>query len=166
VAVKVTGHFDLLTPILAVFFGGTNLAFSSTATADIVETPFTAGSTPTSAPSSAPPTAQPTVTPIPTPSGIPASTPSPTPPVCALPIANFTWAQLPGKDVSFTSTSTPTSGTCAITFWRWEFGDQTTSAGNPPTTVHTYPKNNTNYWVTLTVTNPAGVRSITIQVTS
>ncbi len=38
VTIKVTGHFELLTPILAAFFGGTNIAFSSSASADIVAT--------------------------------------------------------------------------------------------------------------------------------
>jgi PKD repeat protein len=68
--------------------------------------------------------------------------------------------------VVFTSTSTPTSGTCQITFWRWEYGDGTTDAGNLPTTSHTYPAQGTSYQVTLTVTNPAGVASIIATVTT
>jgi PKD repeat protein len=70
--------------------------------------------------------------------------------------------------MQFTSTSTPTSGPCAITFWRWEFGDGTTDAGNLPTTSHDYnPSGATNgetYLVTLTVTNPGGSTSISIVV--
>lgn len=172
VTIKVTGHFQLLTPILAVFFGGTNVAFSSTASADMIQTPYTgtgvgSSSAPSNAPTAAPTaTVLPTVTPFPTPSGIAAATPTPSPPVCSLPVASFTWTQENGKDVRFTSASTPASGTCAITFWRWEFGDNTTSAGNPPTIVHTYPKNNEPYLATLTVTNPAGIRSVSIWVTS
>lgn len=164
VTVKVTGHFNLLTPILAVFFGGTNLAFSSTAAADVVQTPFTAGSTPTAAPTATPvptPTVLPTVTPFPTPSGPPAATPTPSAPTCAFPVANFTFSQQnKNKPVDFVSTSTPTSGNCQILFWRWDFGDNTTSAGNPPTISHDYNCEGCTYTVTLTVTNARGPISI------
>jgi PKD repeat protein len=39
VSVTVTGHFRLITPLLAVFFGGQNTTFSSTASAQLLATP-------------------------------------------------------------------------------------------------------------------------------
>ena len=169
VTVKVTGHFDLLTPILAVFFGGTNLAFSSTASADIVQTPFT-GPVSTAGPTVAPtPTVLPTVTPFPTPSGIVVPSPTPSAPTCSPPVANFTFSQARKQDpVVFTSTSTPISGSCQILFWRWDFGDNTTSAGNPPTTNHDYGNQNRGhtFTVTLTVTNAYGPVSMSKLVTT
>jgi Flp pilus assembly protein TadG len=163
VTVKVTGHFELLTPILAVFFGGTDVAFSSTASADIVHTPFTGtGTGSSSAPTVAPtPTVLPTVTPFPTPSGVPVATPTPSAPTCSPPVANFTFSQQnKNKPVDFVSTSTPTSGSCQILFWRWDFGDNTTSAGNPPTISHDYNCQGCTFTVTLTVTNAYGPVSI------
>ena len=77
--------------------------------------------------------------------------------MCALPVANFGYTQQnKNRPVVLTSTSTPTTGTCAITFWRWEFGDLTTDAGNLPSVSHTYPAESASYLVTLTVTNPGG----------
>ncbi len=164
VTVKVTGHFDLLTPILAVFFGGTNLAFSSTASADIVQTPFTgpvstAGPTAPVAPTQ---TVLPTVTPFPTPSGIVVASPTPSAPDVLAPGRQLlVLAAEAGPGPSFTSTSTPTSGSCQILFWRWDFGDNTTSAGNPPTTSHELRlRSGRTYTVTLTVTNARGPVSI------
>lgn len=159
VTVSVTGHFDLLTPLLSVFFGGTNITLTSVASADIVETPF-AGVSSSAAPSgSVDPTATvlPTVTPFPTPSGIVEPTPSPTPPACSYPVPGFTFSQQnKNRPVDFTSTSTPTSGDCQILFWRWEFGDGTTSAGNPPIVSHDYGCKGCTFTVTLTVTNARG----------
>ena len=169
VTVKVTGHFELLTPILAVFFGGTDIAFSSTASADIIQTPFT-GLSASSAPTAAPtPTVLPTVTPFPTPSGIVEASPTPSAPTCSPPVADFTFSQARKQDpVVFTSTSTPTSGSCQILFWRWEFGDNTTSAGNPPTISHDYGNQarGDTFTVTLTVTNAYGPVSISKSVTT
>ena len=171
VTIRVTGHFQLLTPILAVFFGGTNVAFSSTASADLIQTPYAgtgvgSSSAPTAAPTA---TVLPTVTPFPTPSGIVASTPTPSAPTCSPPVANFTFSQARKQDpVVFTSTSTPTSGSCQILFWRWEFGDNTTSAGNPPTISHDYGNQGRGrtFTVTLTVTNAYGPVSISKSVTT
>jgi hypothetical protein len=172
VSIKVTGHFSLLTPILSVFFGGTNIGFSSTAAADIVATTG-AGVTATVPPA---PTPSPTATPIPTPSPIATIPPVPTIPpasaaptpvptsACNLPSANFGWNQVnKNKPVDFTSASSPTTGTCAITFYRWEYGapDNGVDAGNLPTTSHTFALQSKTYNVTLTVTNPAGTSSIT-----
>ena len=171
VTIKVTGHFTLLTPILAGFFGGTNVQFSSSASADIVMT-ASAGAGPgvTAAPTAAP-TATPEVTPspIPTASQIvtipPAPTASATPsaPTCNLASADFSWTQQnKTKPVVFTSSSLPTSGSCAITFYRWEYGapDNTTDAGLISTASHTFAIQNRDYIVTLTVTNPRGTTAI------
>jgi PKD repeat protein len=105
------------------------------------------------------------VTPTPTPT--PAPTPTPTPISCALPLANFTFTQQNrNRPVVFTSTSTPTTGPCAITYWRWDYGDGTTDAGNFPTASHAFPQQGTTYNVTLTVTNPAGVTFLIQPVTT
>jgi Flp pilus assembly protein TadG len=158
VTVTVTGHFDLLTPILAVFFGGTNITFTSVAAADMVDTASAAAGLPTPVPTA---TVVPTETPIPTPSGGPTAAPTlaPTPsaPTCSPPVASFTYSQQNrNRPVEFVSTSTPTSGTCAITFWRWEYGDGATDAGDFETASHTYACKGCSYTVVLTVTNPFG----------
>ncbi len=171
VTIKVSGHFELLTPILAVFFGGTDIAFSSSASADIVTT-TSAGvaAVPTAAP-----TASPTPTPVPTASQIvtippgPTASPTPSAPTCNFPAADFGWTQQnKTKPVVFTSVSSPTSGSCAITFYRWEYGapDNTTDAGNLPTVNHAFALRGASYQVTLTVTNPRGTTSITKTVTT
>jgi Flp pilus assembly protein TadG len=165
VTITVNGHFQLLTPILSVFFGGTNVTFSSTASADIVSTPFTGAA----------PTAAPTVTPVPTPSPVPTASqivtipPGPTmsatpsAPTCNLPSADFGWTQQnKNRPVVFTSASSPTTGSCQITFYRWEYGapDNTTDAGNLPTVSHDFALDGTTYVVTLTVTNARGTVAI------
>jgi Flp pilus assembly protein TadG len=175
VTVTVTGHFDLLTPILAVFFGGTNVTFSSTATADVIDTTSAGMGFFTPAPSDpADPSDDPTdpsddpTDPSDDPGGpssppAPSVSPIPTAPTCPVPIANFTWTQQnKNRPVEFTSTSTPTTGTCQITFWRWEFGDGDTDAGALPNVGHDYLNadgtrcQGCTFSVTLTVTNPFG----------
>jgi PKD repeat protein len=42
ISVKVTGHFRLITPLLAVFFGGQAIDFSSTSSAQLLSVPVTA----------------------------------------------------------------------------------------------------------------------------
>jgi hypothetical protein len=61
----------------------------------------------------------------------------------------------------FVSTSTPTTGACAINYWRWEFGDGTIDAGNLSTASHDYGNKNRGEWfqVTLSVTSPGGTVS-------
>ena len=167
VTIKVNGHFQLLTPILSVFFGGTNVSFSSSASADIVATTSAGAAVATAAPTPVP-TVE--VTPVPTPSGIatippgPTASPAPSAPTCNFPGADFGWTQQnKNRPVVFTSVSTPTSGACAITFYRWEYGapDNTTDAGNLPTVSHQFALQGRDYQVTLTVTNPRGTTSIT-----
>jgi hypothetical protein len=88
---------------------------------------------------------------------------TPSAPTCNLPSVNFSWTQQnKNKPVDFTSSSGPTSGSCAITFYRWEYGapDNTTDAGNLPTVSHSFALQNRDYVVTLTVTNARGTASI------
>ncbi len=167
VTIKVSGHFELLTPILSVFFGGTDIAFSSSASADIVATTSAGVVAPTAAPTAAP-TVE--ITPAPQPSGSetlppgPTDSPAPSAPTCNFPGADFGWSQQnKNKPVVFVSASSPTSGSCAITFYRWEYGapDNTTDAGNLPTVNHQFALQGRDYQVTLTVTNPRGTTSIT-----
>ncbi len=160
VTIKVTGHFNLLTPVLAVFFGGTNVSFTSTAVADMVDTASARALYATPVPSGSPaPTATvaPTATPIPTASQLATMSPGPTPTMCAAPVSSFTSDQQnKNKPVDFVSTATPTTGSCQITFWRWDFGDGQTDAGTNKTPSHTYACKGCTYTVTLTVTNPYG----------
>ena len=170
VTVTVAGHFEVLTPVMWAFTGGPHVTFVSTASADVVHLPPPVGATPapsatpTATPTPAPtptPTPGPSATPGPTPTSAPTASPTPTPtPTCAPPVAAFSASQQnKNKPVAFTSTSSPTSGPCAITYWRWEFGDGQTDAGNLPTTTHAYPAEGTTYLVTLTVTNPGSTNS-------
>jgi Flp pilus assembly protein TadG len=171
VTVTVTGHFQLITPIIWAFTGGQNVTFARSATADVIVVPAAGGipaPTPTPTPS---PTPTPTPTPGPTPTGSPGPTPTPTPsatptptptPTCPPPSVRFTWTQQnKNKPVDFTSTSTPTTGACAISYWRWDFGDGTTDAGSVGSTSHDYGKANEgkSFTVTLTVTTPSGTFS-------
>jgi Flp pilus assembly protein TadG len=171
VDVTVTGHFSLLTPLLWVFTGGQDVTFQESAIADVVIVPAAAGvptpgPTPMPSPTASPtPTSAPSTTPAPTTSPTPTPTPSPT---CPPPTVAFSWNQQNrNKPVIFTSNSIPTTGSCAITFWRWDYGDGTTDAGALPSISHAYadPKGRT-FTVTLTVTTPAGTWFLTHSVTT
>ncbi|NJD27675.1 MAG: hypothetical protein FIA92_05205 [Chloroflexi bacterium] len=170
VTVTVTGHFTVLTPIIWVFTGGQNVTFQRQATADVIVTPVIV-SAPTAAPTEDP-DADPTEDPDAEPSDDPSPTESPevTPIVCGTPSVDFTYSQARKQDpVAFTSTSTPTSGECAINFWRWEFGDGSSDAGALSTTSHNYgfPQNaGATFSVTLTVTTPGGTFAVTKSVTT
>ncbi len=173
VTVTVTGRFQVLTPIMWVFTGGSNVTFASGATADVVVVPAAAGVPPSPSPSPTPsPSPSPTPTPAPsqTPSPTPTPTPTPTPaPTCAPPTVAFTTSQQNKNwPVAFVSIATPTSGTCAISYWRWDYGDGTTDAGNLPTTSHDYGSANKGrtFNVLLTVTTPAGTFSYVAAVTT
>jgi Flp pilus assembly protein TadG len=150
VTVTVTGHFDLLTPLIGAFTGGQNVTLSSTAKAEVIEVPVPLGT----------PTPAPTPTPEATPEPTPEATPSPTP-ACAPPYAAAT-SSVQNKRVDFTSTSTPTSGTCEIIHWRWVFGDGAISEGFLPTVSHQYPSKDTSYAVTLTVRIADGQTTTTV----
>jgi len=151
VTVSVTGHFQLLTPILAGFFGGSqNVTFVRSATNQIetLPTPAPAGGA----------TATPTPTPTPTPSPSATASPTPTPtPVCTIPSAGFTYSTSPSNGkapLTISVVDTTTSPACAITSWFWTWGDGTTSTAQNPGS-HTYVVAGT-YDVTLKVTNSAG----------
>nr|MBA3296246.1 pilus assembly protein [Acidobacteriota bacterium] len=92
VTVTVLGRFSLLTPLMAPFFGGSNVILTSTASAQIVTDPPEPVALPTLVPT-APPTVAPTVAPTALPTGGPTIAPivAPTAPpvVCTAPDANF-----------------------------------------------------------------------------
>jgi Flp pilus assembly protein TadG len=178
VTVSVAGQFSLITPFLAPFIGGQTITLRSASTADIVNVPAAGGvptPTPTATPVGATPTPTPvpatptpvgaTPTPVPTPTPTPAPTPTPTP--CPAPIVGFTTSQQnKNKPVDFASTSSPTAGACAITFYRWAFGDGSTDASAASSTSHVYAASGTTYSVTLTVTYPSGTVSLVRAVTT
>jgi hypothetical protein len=185
VTVTVTGRFDPLTPVIKAILGGDSLTFSSTSIAEVVKLPSPAAPTPTPSPTPTPtPSPTPTPTPTPTPSPTPGPTPTPsptpgptptpsptpgptptptpTPNPCDPPVGGFTYSQAnKNSPVVFVSTSTPTTGACAINYWRWEFGDGTIDAGNLSTASHDYGNKNRGQWfqVTLSVTSPGGTVS-------
>jgi len=159
VTVTVTGHFQLLTPLLWAFTGGPNVTFSRDATADVIVTPAAAG-IPSASPSSSP-----SASPSPSASASPSPTPSPSP-TCAPPYVGFTDKSAgTSGNVSFTSTSTPTKGSCAISFYNWDFGDGSTAAGNNMTTASNKYTGAGPFLVTLAVRTPDGVFTYATTVT-
>lgn len=166
VTVSVVGRFSLVTPLLAAFTGGSNVLLRADAIADIITLRSGSGIV-------VPPSAAPSASAVPSagasgsvaPSASASVAPSVAP--CPTPLVAFTFTQQNrNRPVVFTSTSTPTSGACAITFWRWEFGDGTTDAGVVSTTSHDYGSPGTTFNVTLTVTYPSGTASLTRAVTT
>jgi Flp pilus assembly protein TadG len=153
VTVTATGRFNLLTPVMAAFFGGSTITFSSTATNQISALPGM-------------PTPPPPVTTFsPSPSVSVSPSPSPTAMPCTLPSAGFTFVKIPANNQSpVTVTVTDTSSaspSCGITNWAWNWGDGVTTYG-PTQAPHVYynttgtPGNTKNFNLTLTVTNSAG----------
>ncbi|HEY6058609.1 MAG TPA: PKD domain-containing protein [Candidatus Limnocylindrales bacterium] len=148
VTVDVTGHFQLLTPLLASFFGGTtNVTFKASSTTQIETLP--------------PPDSSPLPSPSPSNSPSPSPTASPSlPPGCGLPSAGFTHNESPSNmkaPVTITVTDTSTSPpACPITTWVWHFGDGTIVSGSSSTAPpHTYIVAGT-YQVNLTVSSAGG----------
>jgi hypothetical protein len=144
VTVSVVGHFQLLTPMLAGFFGGSqSITFKKSSTSQIETLP-------------APPVGY--TAPTPTPSASPSAAPTPTPmPACTIPSAGFTFSTSPTsnqKPVTMTVVDTTTSPNCAITSWFWDWNDGSTSMLQNPGS-HTYLAEGT-YEITLKVTNAAG----------
>jgi Flp pilus assembly protein TadG len=152
VRVHVVGHFQLITPALAMFTGGQAFDLTATAAAQINVRPAIAAGSPL---------------PIPTPT--PAPTPVPTP-GCVSPVADFSLAPGFGKkkktEFQFTdlSVSAPDCGLA----WSWNFGDgggsaSTSTLQNP---THIYEAQGV-FTVTLVVSNPGGSasRSRTLTVT-
>jgi Flp pilus assembly protein TadG len=157
VTVRVTGHFRLFTPLMAVFFGGNqNVTFSQAATANRETLPVVGAS---AAPSATP---SPSPSPSPSSSASPSASPSPSPSACTLPSAGFTYTSTPPSNqapVTVNVTDTSTSISCGITSWLWSWGDGTTTLSKVPGP-HTYvvknPDKSGGYIITLKVTNAAG----------
>lgn len=156
VTVRVAGHFQLLTPLMSVFFGGNrNVTFTGSATVHRETLPVSGLKTP-----------GPSATPTPTPGSSASPSPTPTPTAtlapCTLPSAGFTFTTTPASNrapVALTVTDTSTSVNCGITSWLWTWGDGTTSLGKtqvPHTYIAPNPDKSGYYEVTLTVTNAAG----------
>ena len=166
VTVTVTGHFQVITPLMWIFTGGPNVTFARTADADVVITPAAGGfATPSPSPTASPtPSSSSSPTPTPTTSPTPTATAT-----CPPPLVLFTvYQKNKNAAVEFTSTSTPTSGACAISYWRWDFDDGATSAGAVGTASHDYGKANEGktFNVTLTVTTPSGTFFYILAVTT
>jgi len=150
VAVKVTGNFTLLTPILGVFFGGQSIALASTATAQMITAPTTVSPTPTPSPTPAP-------TPTPTPPPGPTPTPTPTP-LCSAPAASFTVSPASGKkkQASFAVTNTSTNMTPGCNpIWSWNYGDGSGVSSNQAPPGYVYQTAGT-YTITLSASNSVG----------
>jgi Flp pilus assembly protein TadG len=167
VTVQVTGHFQLLTPLLSTFFGGNqNVAFTGSSVYNRETLPVAGLNTPAPT-ATATPTPSPTpvgATPTPTPVGAtPTPTATATPVTCVLPSAGFTIvvSGSPSHQATQTVTVTDTSTTvaCGISSWFWTWGDGTTSLGKVPGP-HAYNAPNANgsgyYTISLQVTNAAG----------
>lgn len=152
VSVVVNGHFQLLTPLMAVFFGGVQNVTISASSVHNIETLPVDGAGPGPTPSDSP---------SPSPSGSASPSPSPSTVVCELPSAGFTFTQAPAnkkapQTVTFTDTSTSRLG-CSIDGWFWQSTDGWVSSQQIPGP-HTYIVPGT-YEVTLTVHNAAGTVS-------
>jgi Flp pilus assembly protein TadG len=176
VRVSVVGHFQLITPALAMFTGGQAFDLTATAAAQINVRPSIAGGSPLPAPTATPsPTPVPTPGPTPDPSASLGPTPDPTPtpspsPTCFSPAADFTLSPGSGKkkitEFQFTDLSV-TTPECPLA-WSWNFGDgagaaSTSTIQNP---THIYEAKGI-YTATLVVSNAFGsaTRSRTVTVT-
>lgn len=152
VTVKVTGQFNLLTPVMAALLGGTSVRFSSSSTNQITALPESSASAPTEAPTAAP-------------TGTPAPTDTP-PPACTLPSAGFTYVATPTSNQSpVTVTVTDTSSaaaSCGITQWAWDWGDGHSTTFGQVQAPHVYDNTTgkkgdaKTFNLMLTVTNLAG----------
>jgi PKD repeat protein len=159
VTVRVSGHFRLLTPLMAAFFSGNqNIVFTASSVQNLQTIPASGLHSPA-----------PTATPTPTPTGTAVATPTATatptlPPTCILPSAGFTYVVTGSPSHSAPQTiwvtDTSTSINCGITSWIWNWGDGTTGSGQVPGS-HTYVASNAAkaYTVTLSVTNAAGANT-------
>ena len=149
VSVNVSTKFQLLTPVLSVFFGGARvLDLSATSVAQIETLPT---------PTFTPPWATPSPTPDPSASPDPSAAPTPTPIMCSLPSAGFNFDASPNSyraPVTMTVTDNSTDGGCAITSWTWDWGDGTRDFVRNPIP-HPYGSPG-DYSITLTVSNAAG----------
>jgi PKD repeat protein len=174
--VEVRGHFSLLTPLMAIFTGATDITLKASVSATIAMSPALAPvgtSAPTPSPSptpSATPSPTPTGSASGTPSPSPTATPTPTPAPCYAPVADFSVSPTSGKKkkqtFTFTDASTNMNNAACNPVWSWNFGDGSgaSSAQNP-----TYVWNSSGtYTVTLVASNSAGssTKTKTVNVTN
>lgn len=167
--IRVTGHFQLLTPLLAVFTNGTNVTLIASASGPILSAPAAAATTPPTASPSPSPSPSPTATPGSSPTASPS--PSPTPTCINLPHASFSVSPNSGKKklTQFIVTDSSTADAwCPITTWSWSWGDSGAGSSSdlqsPP--AHIYQFKGT-YTISLVVSNAAGTsdqytRSVTV----
>jgi hypothetical protein len=158
VTVSVTGRFQLLTPVLSPFFGGTNIAFTRSSTVQRETLPAPATAPPFSTTTTTTTTTATTTTGTAT--GSTTTTTTSTTTACTIPSAGFTFETLPKSGqapVVLSVVDTTTSPACAITSWFWEWGDGSTSMAKDPTP-HTYIVPG-KYFVTLRVANAAGTNT-------
>ena len=120
VTVRVNGHFRLLTPLMSVFFGGTqNVTFTAQSVHNR-ETLPTSGTNPA-------PTATATATATSTSTSTATATATATTTVCTKPSAGFTFDYSPAnkkapQTMTFADTSTSVVG-CSIDLWTWTSTD-------------------------------------------
>jgi hypothetical protein len=148
VTVAVTGRFQLLTPVLSPFFGGTSVPFTRSSTMQLEALPAPPTTTTTTTTTSTSTTTSTTTTTTAT---------TTTTEACIMPSAGFEYTVSPTSKVApvtLTVKDTTTSPACAITSWFWEFGDGTTSLVQNPGS-HLYLAKGT-YKIRLTVANAAG----------
>jgi Flp pilus assembly protein TadG len=145
VSVRVSGQFQLLTPVLTAILGHSTLNFGTTVTNQIETLPSA---------SMAAPTPGPTFTPLPTAT----ATPEPTVMACTAPSAGFTYTRSPSSNkspvtVTVTDTST-SSSSCPIQVWEWNWGDGVKTYGKVQSPHVYYASGSTKtYFITLTVWN-------------
>ena len=151
VTVTLTGRFQLLTPVLSPFLGGTNVPFTRAATAQIETLPEVTTTTITSTTTTTTTTTTDTTS---------TGTTTTTSAACTIPSAGFTYSTMPRSGqapVVMSVVDTTTSPSCAITSWFWDWGDGSTSMVKDPAP-HTYVVPG-RYFVTLRVANSAGTNT-------
>jgi Flp pilus assembly protein TadG len=158
VSVKAVGRFNLLTPVMAAFFGTSTISFSSTSINQINALPAAATSAPTAVPT-ATLTAAPTAAPTATSSAGASPTPTAAPTIsCASVSAGFTYSKSPSSNkspVTVTVTDTTTYNPLCPTVWSWSWGDGVTTTGQtqPPHVYYNSTSKNKTYILSLTVTS-------------
>ena len=147
-SIKVLGHFQVLTPLIASFTGGSNVTLSATSIAQLDVEPAGPSASPSPSPSPSP---TPSASPSPSPTASASPTPSPSPVVCPTPDASFTVSptsgtythgNTPGTTFDFTDTSSIQQVTGCSVAWSWSFGDGAGSSAE--NTSHVYSAHGNN----------------------
>jgi Flp pilus assembly protein TadG len=158
VNVTVTGRFNLLTPVMAVFFGGTTITFSASATNQIATVPATITTTTTTTASTSTSTTSTSTT---TTSTTTSTTSTSTTVSCAGVSAGFSQTISPSNlksPVTVTVTDTTIYNPACVTVWAWDWGDGTVTFGQVQAP-HVYRNqsgangNTKKFYLTLTVTS-------------